>query len=100
MIKEKLIKIECNENGEAVITSLLEPDLSVFSKEELEILKASKEKLLDKTDKSVFRLVVLASKRALEISDGQPKLTDALPITVKPSTIALQEIIEGKVKAK
>ncbi len=58
------------------------------------------EKLLEKTNKSVFRLVVLASKRALEISDGQPKLTEALSVLVKPSTIALQEIIEGKVKPK
>lgn len=58
------------------------------------------EKLLDKTDQSVFKLVVLASKRALEISDGQPKLTEALSVLVKPSMIALQEIIEGKVRAK
>ena len=58
------------------------------------------EKLLEKTDKSVFRLVVLASKRALEIADGQPKLTEVLSVLVKPSTIALQEIIEGKVKPK
>lgn len=57
MIKEKLIKIECNENGEAVITSLLEPDLSVFSKEELEILKASKEKLLDKSGEEIDKII-------------------------------------------
>ena len=57
MIKEKLIKIECNENGEAVITSLLEPDLSVFSKEELEILKASKEKLLDKSCEEIDKII-------------------------------------------
>jgi DNA-directed RNA polymerase omega subunit len=60
----------------------------------------SLEKLLDKTDSSVFKLVVLASKRALEIAEGQPKLTDSLSVTVKPSIIALQEIVEGKIKAK
>ncbi|HRZ13999.1 MAG TPA: DNA-directed RNA polymerase subunit omega [Candidatus Omnitrophota bacterium] len=60
----------------------------------------SLEKLLDKTDSSVFKLVVLASKRALEIAEGQPKLTDSLSVTVKPSIIALQEIMEGKIKAK
>ena len=60
----------------------------------------SLEKLLDKTDSSVFKLVVLASKRALEIAEGQPKLTESLSVTVKPSIIALQEIMEGKIKAK
>ena len=61
---------------------------------------ASLEHLLDKTENSVFKLVVVASKRALEIAEGQPKLTEALSVTVKPSIIALQEIMEGKIKAK
>lgn len=61
---------------------------------------ASLEKLLDKTGRSVFKLVVLASKRALEIAEGQPKLTESVPSIAKPSIIALYEIVEGKVKVK
>lgn len=57
------------------------------------------EDLLDKSDKSVYKLVILASKRALEIAEGQPKLV-GVPSTFKPSTIALHEIAEGKVKYK
>ncbi|MFH0763371.1 MAG: DNA-directed RNA polymerase subunit omega [Candidatus Omnitrophota bacterium] len=54
------------------------------------------EKLLDKSDGSIYKLVILASKRALEIAEGQPKLVDANSST-KPSTIALHEISENKV---
>ncbi len=57
------------------------------------------EKLLDKSEKSVYKLVILASKRALEIAEGQPKLVDANSAT-KPSTIALYEIAAGKVQYK
>ncbi|MCM8780479.1 MAG: DNA-directed RNA polymerase subunit omega [Candidatus Omnitrophica bacterium] len=57
------------------------------------------EKLLDKTNHSVYKLVILASKRALEIAEGQPKLVDSDSIA-KPSTLALYEIAEGKVEAK
>ena len=55
------------------------------------------EKLLDKSDNSVYKLVILASKRALEIAEGQPKLV-AADSTTKPSTVALHEIAEGKIK--
>ncbi|MCM8757710.1 MAG: DNA-directed RNA polymerase subunit omega [Candidatus Omnitrophica bacterium] len=57
------------------------------------------EKLLDKADNSVYKLVVMASKRAIEIAEGQPPLvkeTDSL----QPSTIALEEIARAKVKLK
>jgi len=54
------------------------------------------EKVLDKTDYSIYKLVVLAAKRALEIAEGQPKLVEADP-SVKPSTLALMELAEGKV---
>jgi DNA-directed RNA polymerase omega subunit len=57
------------------------------------------EKLLDKTGNSVYSLVVLAAKRALEIAEGQPKLVEANS-SVKPSAIALQEIAAGKVRFK
>jgi len=57
------------------------------------------EKLLDKSDNSIYKLVVLTSKRALEIAEGQPKLVEA-DATVKPSTVALYEIAAGKVHYK
>jgi len=57
------------------------------------------EQLLDKNEKSLYKLVILASKRALEIAEGQPKLVD-INSSVKPSTIALHEIAEGRVTYK
>lgn len=57
------------------------------------------EKLLDKTDHSIYKLVILASKRALEIAEGQPKLVEINSAT-KPSTIALNEIARGRVSFK
>jgi len=57
------------------------------------------ERLLDKSNNSVYKLVILASKRALEIAEGQPKLVDT-NATTKPSTIALYEIADGKVQSK
>jgi DNA-directed RNA polymerase omega subunit len=58
------------------------------------------EKLLDKTNGSLYKLVVLASKRALEIAEGQPRLVDSVSPSVKPSIIALHEIMENKVHTK
>ena len=57
------------------------------------------ENLLDKVGKSVYKLVILTSKRALEIAEGQPPLVKVAPST-KPSTIALHEIVEGKLQYK
>jgi DNA-directed RNA polymerase omega subunit len=62
------------------------------------------EKLLErskpeKNNESVYKLVILASKRALEISEGQPKMVSA-PLEMKPSTVALEEIGEGKLRWK
>jgi len=54
------------------------------------------ERLLDKCNSSIYKLVIVASKRALEIAEGQPKMVD-LPVNTKPSTIALNEIAAGKV---
>jgi|APIni6443716594_1056825.scaffolds.fasta_scaffold1411557_2 DNA-directed RNA polymerase omega subunit len=58
------------------------------------------EKLLDKTEGSVYKLVVLASRRALELSEGQPKLVEGTSSATKPSIIALQEIMASKLQAK
>ena len=57
------------------------------------------ETLLDKSNGSVYKLVILASKRALEIAEGQPKLVE-VPSSVKPSTVALREIAGNKVYCK
>lgn len=56
------------------------------------------EQLLDKTG-SVYKLVVLASKRAAELNAGAGKLVEASP-HIKYSTVALEEIRQGKVKIK
>ena len=54
------------------------------------------EQLLPKAGNSVYRLILLASKRASELSEGMPKLID-FPTVPKATTIALDEIQEGKV---
>jgi len=56
------------------------------------------ENLLDKTNGSIYKLVILASKRALEIAEGQPTLVKLPPF--KPSTVALYEIAAGRVHYK
>jgi DNA-directed RNA polymerase omega subunit len=58
-----------------------------------------REKLLDKSMGSIYKLVILASKRALEIAEGQPKLV-ADDASIKPSTVALHEIAAGKIEAR
>ena len=57
------------------------------------------ETMLDKSNGSVYKLVILASKRALEIAEGQPKLVQA-NVSVKPSTVALYEIAANRVQCK
>ncbi len=57
------------------------------------------ESMLDKTEHSIYKLVILAARRALEIADGQPVLVDVIK-GIKPSTIALLEIAAGKVAFK
>ena len=57
------------------------------------------EKMLDKTNGSIYKLVIVASRRALEIAEGQPRLIE-VPAAVKPSTVALQEIASGKITFK
>lgn len=57
------------------------------------------EKLLDVTDYSLYKLVILVSKRAIEIAEDSGKLSD-INSSFKPASIALQEIVEGKVGYK
>ena len=56
------------------------------------------DKLMDKMH-SVYKLVILASRRAIELSDGAQKLVEA-PLDMKPANVALKEIIEGKIEYK
>lgn len=58
----------------------------------------SVENLLDKTGNSIYKLVILASKRALELNEGSPKLVETE--SKKISTVALEEIREGKIGMK
>ena len=56
------------------------------------------DKLLNKVG-SIYKLVILASRRAIELADGGQKLTDA-PADAKPANIAIKEILDGKVEYK
>ena len=58
-----------------------------------------REELLDRADFSIYKLVMLVTKRALEIAEGAPKLID-VDLDAKPISIAMNEIAEGKVKYK
>jgi len=44
----------------------------------------------------MYKLCVLVSRRALELAEGAPRLVDVAPDT-KVTTIAMQEIADGKV---
>lgn len=59
----------------------------------------SRDELLDSADSSIYKLVILATKRALEVAEGAPRLVDVDP-GVKATTVALMEIYAGKVKIK
>lgn len=48
---------------------------------------------------SAYKLVILAAKRTLELSEGKPKFVDAPPTTKLP-LIALREVQEGKISYK
>ena len=58
-----------------------------------------REELLDKADFSIYKFVMLVTKRALEIAEGSPKLIDT-GLDDKPISVAMNEISEGKVKYK
>ncbi len=61
--------------------------------------KHSIEELLPKADWSIYRLVRMASKRALELSEGKPSLVKKNS-SDKETTIAMDEIRQGKVVYK
>lgn len=57
------------------------------------------EEMLDKAGNSVYKLVMLAAKRTLELVEGKPSLVPANS-SLKPLSIALEEIRQGKVRLK
>ena len=57
------------------------------------------EKLLPRANYSIYKLVMMASKRAMELADGAHKLID-FPSSCKTATIALDEVMQGKVELK
>ena len=57
------------------------------------------EDLLKSTNESMYKLVILAAKRALELGAGSEKLIDTDPNT-KLTSIALKEIKENKINFK
>lgn len=56
------------------------------------------DKLMDKIH-SIYKLVILSSRRTIELADGAQKLVNAFA-DAKPSEIAIEEIIEGKISYK
>ena len=61
----------------------------------------SLEKLLSTCGNSRYKLVVVASKRALELAEGKPLLINTMSLAnFKPSVVALEEISQGKVHLK
>ncbi len=57
------------------------------------------EELLPRAGGSIYRLVRMAAKRALEISEGRRCLIEN-PSSDKATTMALEEILYGKVECK
>ena len=48
---------------------------------------------------SIYKLVVLAARRAVELNEGAARLTDAPP-DAKYLNVALKEIMEGRISYK
>jgi len=57
------------------------------------------DKMIGSSCSSIYKLVILAAKRGLEIAEGQPKLVEA-NVNVKPATVALMEITAGLISCK
>ena len=49
--------------------------------------------------RSMYKLLIIGARRALELSEGSPRLVEASP-KEKPALLALREIAEGKVTFK
>ena len=57
------------------------------------------EKLLLNSGNSIYKLIRLAANRAMELAEGKPRLLEKTS-SEKTATIALEEILAGKVKLK
>jgi len=57
------------------------------------------EELLPQSNSSRYKLVTLASRRAIELAEGMPKLLGGLS-SERPATVALEEIRQKKVELK
>lgn len=57
------------------------------------------DKLIGKTN-SIYKLVVLASRRAVELSEGAAALAEGGDKNEKFSSVALNEIMDGKITYK
>jgi len=55
--------------------------------------------LLKNAHNSMYKLVILASRRAQELGAGSEKLVEAA-VNSKPTSVALKEIMENKVNFK
>jgi len=55
------------------------------------------EKLLPQSKNSIYKLILMAAQRSLELAEGSPKLIE-YPSSDKPATIALEEIAAAKVE--
>jgi len=58
------------------------------------------EGLLKNAQGSMYKLVILASRRALELGAGSGKLVDEVTPNAKLTSIALEEIKENKIGFK
>jgi DNA-directed RNA polymerase subunit omega len=56
------------------------------------------QQLYNKTN-SAYKLVILAARRAIELSEGAPKLVEAA-LDEKVTNIAIHEILQGKISYK
>lgn len=61
-------------------------------------MSAPIEKLLERIG-SLYKLVIVAARRALELSEGSPPLVRTDPKD-KPLVVALEEIVAGKVSMR
>jgi DNA-directed RNA polymerase subunit K/omega len=55
------------------------------------------ENLIDKADNNMYKLVHLASARAIQLADGAPRVIEA-PHDMKVTTVALLEIAHERVR--
>jgi len=59
----------------------------------------STQSLLKNAHNSMYKLIILASRRAQELGSGSEKLVD-VPVNTKPTTVAFKEIMENKISFK